>query len=186
VWEYPSGAVADYSKVDVRLPEKRNSNSHGAKPVNQIISTIKWMQTRRLSMKNSIPLGVPRRGRRGRACARTAALRAAWGCANVTHSHTRTLSHTHSYPPTPTPTHTHPHSRYQFANPQVRGVCPTCGRACARTAALRAARGFDFRALFGANLVTYYPRFEEEQNPLTPRFPNPTPSPTPSLSRFVG
>jgi len=41
-------------KVDVRLPEKGNSNSHGARPVHYIISMIKWIRTSRLSVKNSL------------------------------------------------------------------------------------------------------------------------------------
>ena len=41
-------------KVDVRLPGKRNSNSHGARPVHLIITMIKWIQTSRLSIKNSL------------------------------------------------------------------------------------------------------------------------------------
>jgi len=35
-------------KVDVRLPRKGNSNSHGARPVHLIISMIKWIRTIRL------------------------------------------------------------------------------------------------------------------------------------------
>jgi len=41
-------------KVDIRLPEKGNSNSHGARPVHFIISMIKWIRTSRLSIKNSL------------------------------------------------------------------------------------------------------------------------------------
>ena len=43
-------------KVDVRLPGKGDSNSHGARPVHQIISMIKWIRTSRLSIKNSLSL----------------------------------------------------------------------------------------------------------------------------------
>jgi len=32
-------------KVDVRLPEKGNSNSHGARPVHLIITMITWIRT---------------------------------------------------------------------------------------------------------------------------------------------
>ena len=39
-------------KVDVRLPGKENSNSHGARPVHLIITMIKWIRTSRLSIKN--------------------------------------------------------------------------------------------------------------------------------------
>ena len=42
-------------KVDVRLPGKGNSNSHGARPVHLIITMIKWIRTSRLSIKNSLP-----------------------------------------------------------------------------------------------------------------------------------
>jgi len=41
-------------KVDVRLPAKGNSNSHGARPVHLIITMIKWNRTSRLSIKNSL------------------------------------------------------------------------------------------------------------------------------------
>ena len=41
-------------KVDMRLPGKGNSNSHGARPVHQIISMIKWIRTSRLSIQNSL------------------------------------------------------------------------------------------------------------------------------------
>ena len=41
-------------KVDVRLPGKGNSNSHGARPVHLIITKIQWIRTSRLSMKNSL------------------------------------------------------------------------------------------------------------------------------------
>ena len=34
-------------KVNVRLPGTGNSNSHGARPVHQIISMIKWIRTNR-------------------------------------------------------------------------------------------------------------------------------------------
>ena len=39
-------------KVDVRLPEKGYSNSHGARPVHPIITMIKWIRTNRLSIEN--------------------------------------------------------------------------------------------------------------------------------------
>ena len=41
-------------KVDVRLPGKGNSNSHGARPVHLIITMTKWIRTSRLSIKNSL------------------------------------------------------------------------------------------------------------------------------------
>jgi len=41
-------------KVDVRLPEKGNSNSHGARPVHLIVTMIKWIRTSRLSIQNSL------------------------------------------------------------------------------------------------------------------------------------
>jgi len=41
-----------HRKVDVELPGKVNSNSHGARPVRLIISMIKW--TSKLSIKNSL------------------------------------------------------------------------------------------------------------------------------------
>ena len=37
----------------IRLPGKVNSNSHGARPVHQIILMIKWTQTSKWPIKNS-------------------------------------------------------------------------------------------------------------------------------------
>ena len=54
--------------MDVRLPGNGNSNAHGARPVHLIITMIKWIQTSRLSIKNSLEqeagVGAPLRGRR--------------------------------------------------------------------------------------------------------------------------
>ena len=47
-------------KADVRLPLKGNSTSHGARPVHQIISMIKWIRTSRLSIKKSLSRGRDR------------------------------------------------------------------------------------------------------------------------------
>ena len=44
-------------KVDVRLPGKGNSTSHGARPVHLIITMIKWIRTSRLSIKNFLSAG---------------------------------------------------------------------------------------------------------------------------------
>ena len=41
-------------KVDVRLPGKGNSNSHGARPVHQIISMMKWISTSRLAIEKKL------------------------------------------------------------------------------------------------------------------------------------
>ena len=49
-----SRVVKYYRKVDVRLPGKGNSNSHSARPVHLIITTIKWIRTSRLSIQNSL------------------------------------------------------------------------------------------------------------------------------------
>jgi len=43
-----------FRKVDIRLPGKGNSTSHGARPVHQIISMKQWIRTSRLSIKNSL------------------------------------------------------------------------------------------------------------------------------------
>ena len=43
-------------KVDVKLPGKVNSNSHGARPVHLIITMMKLIRTSRLSIKNSLSL----------------------------------------------------------------------------------------------------------------------------------
>ena len=45
-------------KVYVRLPGKGNSNSQGARPVDLIITMIKWIRTSRLSIKNSLSVQV--------------------------------------------------------------------------------------------------------------------------------
>ena len=44
--------------VDIRLPVKGNSNSHGARPVHQIISMMKWIWIYRLSIENSLSGGA--------------------------------------------------------------------------------------------------------------------------------
>jgi len=41
-------------KVDVRLPGKGKSNSHDARPVHLIITTIKWIRASRLSTNDSL------------------------------------------------------------------------------------------------------------------------------------
>ena len=41
-------------KVDVWLPGKWNSKSHGARPVHLTITMIKWIRTSRLSIKDSL------------------------------------------------------------------------------------------------------------------------------------
>jgi len=46
-------------KVDVRLPGKGDSNSHGARPVHLIITVLKWIQTSRLSIKISLSGRAP-------------------------------------------------------------------------------------------------------------------------------
>jgi hypothetical protein len=43
-----------FRKVDVRLPGKGNSNSHGARPVHRIISIMKWIRTIKLSIQKSL------------------------------------------------------------------------------------------------------------------------------------
>ena len=43
-----------YRKVDFRLHGKGNSNTHGARPVNQIIKSMWWTRTSRLSIQNSL------------------------------------------------------------------------------------------------------------------------------------
>ena len=40
-------------KIEIRLPGKVNSKSHGTRPVHLIISMIKWIRTSRLSIKES-------------------------------------------------------------------------------------------------------------------------------------
>ena len=48
-------------KVDVRLPGKGNSNTHGARPVHLIITMIKWIRISRLSINNSLSSRILRR-----------------------------------------------------------------------------------------------------------------------------
>ena len=43
-----------HMKVNIRLAGKGNSNSHGARPVHQIISMKKWIRTSRLWMQKSL------------------------------------------------------------------------------------------------------------------------------------
>ena len=39
-------------RVDIRLPGKGDSNSHGARPAHRIITMIQWIRTSRLSIEN--------------------------------------------------------------------------------------------------------------------------------------
>ena len=50
------GYIIEAMKVDVRLPGKDYSNSHGARPVHQIISIIEWIRTSRFSIKKSLSI----------------------------------------------------------------------------------------------------------------------------------
>jgi len=43
-------------EVDVRLPGKGNSKSHGARPVHLIITMINWIRTGGLTIKKSLSL----------------------------------------------------------------------------------------------------------------------------------
>ena len=52
----PRALRSDNRKVDVRLPEKRNSDFHGVRPVHLIITMMKWIWTSRLSTKKSLSL----------------------------------------------------------------------------------------------------------------------------------
>ena len=45
-------------KADAMLPGKGNLNSHGARPVHQIVSMIMWIWTSSLSMKNLLALST--------------------------------------------------------------------------------------------------------------------------------
>ena len=51
--------------MDVRLPGKGNSNSHGARPVHLIITRIKWTRTSRLSTEKSVVLDNDEEARGG-------------------------------------------------------------------------------------------------------------------------
>ena len=79
----PSAACTDallgQGLGDVRLPGKGNSFSHGARPVHQIISMIKWIRTNKFPIKKSLSPGLrrvaqgvppPREGVCGRKCER--------------------------------------------------------------------------------------------------------------------
>ena len=50
-------AVGFSWKVDVRLPGKGDSDSHGARPVHQIISMLKRTQTSKFSIQNFLSVG---------------------------------------------------------------------------------------------------------------------------------
>jgi len=54
----PAQGRSELLLVDVRLPGKGDSNSHGARPVHLIITMIKWIRTSRLSINNSLSLLV--------------------------------------------------------------------------------------------------------------------------------
>jgi len=49
-------SLSDPRKMNVRLPEEQKSNSRGARQIHLISTMIKWIQTSRLSMKNSLSL----------------------------------------------------------------------------------------------------------------------------------
>ena len=66
----PASRCRSHRKVDIRLPGKGNPSSHGARPVHQIISMMKWTRTSRLPTKNS----RPGEGRRARPPATSASL----------------------------------------------------------------------------------------------------------------
>ena len=53
-------------RVDIRLPGKGNSNSHGATPVYLNITMVKWIRTSRLSIKKSLSSDTWRGRARGR------------------------------------------------------------------------------------------------------------------------
>ena len=44
--------IRQSKKADVRLPGKGNSNSHHERSVHFIITTVKWIRTSRMSIKN--------------------------------------------------------------------------------------------------------------------------------------
>ena len=110
-------------KVDVRLPGKGNSNSHGARPVHPIITMVKWIRTNRdrSSARSSGGCGSGWCGS---------------GSLSLYHSHTHSLnlshslslslspspslslslSHTHT--PSPSLTHTTSHTHTQQGSEQ--------------------------------------------------------------------
>ena len=55
---YERGAFVRSRRVDVTLLGKENSNSHGARQVNPSITMIKSVRTSRLSIKNSLCVGL--------------------------------------------------------------------------------------------------------------------------------
>ena len=58
-------------KVDVRLPGKESSNSHGTRPVHLIITMIKWIRTSSLSITKSLSMVASRSGAAGTLSHRT-------------------------------------------------------------------------------------------------------------------
>ena len=55
---FTNAKFAACKKVGLRLPKKRNSNSNGARPIHLITSTMKWIRTSRLSIKNSLVISA--------------------------------------------------------------------------------------------------------------------------------
>ena len=56
--EVEAGRGGGRPEVRRQPAHKGNSNPHGARPVHLIITMIKWVRTRRLSIKNSLYCGV--------------------------------------------------------------------------------------------------------------------------------
>ena len=83
-------------EIDVRLPGKRISNSHGARPVHLIISMIKWIRTSRLSIKNSLSLWAQDGKEVVVSVPVPVGTRARDVSVSPTHSHSHSLSHTPS------------------------------------------------------------------------------------------
>ena len=121
-------------KVVIRLPGKRNSNSHGARPVYQ---KHRWIRTSRLSMKNSLSLydctcqqrGLPRLAEEGRDSRR---YRLSCTGHPTPHTHTPCTLHPTSHTPhrTPTPHTQHPtpdtpHPTPHTPHPTAHSPSPT-------------------------------------------------------------
>ena len=54
VWSCRGGWRVETRQVIIRLPVKGDSKSHGARPVHQIVSMMKWIRNSELSIRNPL------------------------------------------------------------------------------------------------------------------------------------
>ena len=114
-------------EVDVRLPGKVDSNSHGARPVHLIITIIKWTRTSRLSINNSLSeRSCTGRVQGDQGSAAAAAPRGRYLCHTLPLFRTHTRIHTHRrYAPRYTLNPTHPTPSASTLHPTPYALHPT-------------------------------------------------------------